>query len=231
MDRGRVLGPRRNWEQHVMARSDASAIALLGAAARILNQSGDHAEIIGQALNLACQGLSCRGLAFYQKYFSGVGTFELRCLGRCQHSQEPMETAQLDRDQWHSPKNGDPVELVSNGGPDYVLLPVPLDKYLFGFLAVQGMAAGGLEGEDGDFLKALQALLTMWVSKSDLAKKVDDILAQVPIPTMIEDTEGFISAWNPAMAQRTGWQADRILGKGNHIHSVPFYYQRRPHGQ
>ncbi|MCF8039944.1 MAG: PAS domain-containing protein [Desulfohalobiaceae bacterium] len=115
-----------------------------------------------------------------------------------------------------------------SGRPEVRLAPVRLDEDLFGLLAFWGRSPMDRGPDFQQFLESCLDLLELWISRENMHHEMQDILRAVPIPTMIEDTKGRITAWNPAMEARTGWKAERILFKGNYIHAVPFYYERRP---
>ena len=55
-----------------------------------------------------------------------------------------------------------------------------------------------------------------------------DILNFIPDATCAIDTNGILIAWNRAMENLTGVDAEKILGKGNYEYALPFYHERRP---
>lgn len=59
-------------------------------------------------------------------------------------------------------------------------------------------------------------------------RQVLDIIDFLPDPTFVIDREGRVIAWNRAIEEMTGVDAEVVLGKGNHEHSIPFYGIRRP---
>lgn len=211
-----------------MAASDDSRVILLGAVAEMLNQNGAREKIISQSLEIASMGISCRSMALYRKHFTDREHFRLERIAHFNGNNRPVRAEEITGEQWEHLGEGRPLLWEDGAGRGYFLAPVPLDKHLFGFIAVETLKGDGLSQGEKGFLGTFQMILTLWVAKSNLEKEVDDLLDRMPIPTMIEDTDGYITTWNPAMAKRTGWGADQILGKGKHIHSVPFYYQRRP---
>jgi PAS domain S-box-containing protein len=59
-------------------------------------------------------------------------------------------------------------------------------------------------------------------------RRMSDIINFLPDATFAIDLEGRVIAWNHAIEEMTGTQADRVMGKGNHEYAVPFYGVRRP---
>ncbi len=55
-----------------------------------------------------------------------------------------------------------------------------------------------------------------------------DIIDFLPDATFVIDREGRILAWNRAMEELTGVAEERMLGKGDHEYSLPFYGERKP---
>jgi PAS domain S-box-containing protein len=59
-------------------------------------------------------------------------------------------------------------------------------------------------------------------------RRLADIINFLPDATFAIDREGRVLAWNQAMEEMTGVEADEILGKGNFEYGIPFYGERRP---
>ncbi len=55
-----------------------------------------------------------------------------------------------------------------------------------------------------------------------------DIIDFFPDATFVIDKDGRVIAWNRAIEVLTGVKAEKILGKGDHEYSLPFYGERRP---
>ncbi|MCX5857601.1 MAG: PAS domain S-box protein, partial [Deltaproteobacteria bacterium] len=55
-----------------------------------------------------------------------------------------------------------------------------------------------------------------------------DIIDFLPDATFVIDKEGKIIAWNRAIEEMTGFQAEEMLGKGDREDAIPFYGERRP---
>ncbi len=62
----------------------------------------------------------------------------------------------------------------------------------------------------------------------DSQRRLADIIAFLPDPTMVIDAAGRVTAWNRAIEEMTGVKAEDMLGKGDHEYAVPFYGERRP---
>ncbi len=59
-------------------------------------------------------------------------------------------------------------------------------------------------------------------------QRLADIIEFLPDPTLAIDLEGKVIAWNRATEDLTGVKADKVIGKGNYEHSLPFWSVRRP---
>jgi PAS domain S-box-containing protein len=59
-------------------------------------------------------------------------------------------------------------------------------------------------------------------------RRLSDIINFLPGPTFVIDREGKVIAWNQAIAEVTGVEAEDILGKGNYEYALPFFGKRRP---
>lgn len=211
-----------------MAGQDNQALFLLGRVAAALNNGEEPERQLSQALFLAGQVLGVARPGFFRKHYLSRDAFELRPMGLPEAEEADAPPPLPGEEQWQALRAGLKVDWQDDSGAPCLLAPAPLDKHLFGFLCLAGRSQDGLNQEEAHFLEAFLAVLALWVAKLDLDKKFGDLLDQIPIPTLVEDTEGLITAWNPPMAERTGWKAERIVGKGNYVHAVPFYYQRRP---
>jgi PAS domain S-box-containing protein len=59
-------------------------------------------------------------------------------------------------------------------------------------------------------------------------QRLADIIEFLPDATFAIDLEGIIIAWNRATEDLTGMKADKVVGKGNYEHSLPWWGVRRP---
>lgn len=59
-------------------------------------------------------------------------------------------------------------------------------------------------------------------------RRLADIINFLPDPTFAIDKEGRVTAWNRAMEELTGVQANDMLEKGDYEYAIPFYEVRRP---
>jgi PAS domain S-box-containing protein len=55
-----------------------------------------------------------------------------------------------------------------------------------------------------------------------------EMIDLMPDAVLIVDRDGRVVVWNKALERLTGTPADRMLGRGDHEYSIPFYGQRRP---
>jgi PAS domain S-box-containing protein len=59
-------------------------------------------------------------------------------------------------------------------------------------------------------------------------RRLADIIDFLPEALLAVDLDGKVIVWNKAMEILTGVNAEKMLGKGNYEHSLPFYKIRRP---
>ena len=57
---------------------------------------------------------------------------------------------------------------------------------------------------------------------------LENIIDFLPDATIVIDREGKVIAWNRAIEDMTGINAEDMLGKGNYEYALPFYGERRP---
>lgn len=82
-----------------------------------------------------------------------------------------------------------------------------------------GAIAGVMDNTD-----RRQMEIDLRASKQRLA----DIIEFLPDATFALDREGILIAWNRAMEELTGFQAQDMIGKGDYEYTLPFYGARRP---
>ena len=120
------------------------------------------------------------------------------------------------------PHHGDGTE------PALFLFPLFLENHLFGLLVVALGEDLGRSREVTDFTFTVCGLIELWIGKLNLAKRLGDVIDFIPTPTFLMEKNGVIRYWNRSTSELTGWAADRIVGKGNYEHAIPFYGFRRP---
>ncbi|HYA41401.1 MAG TPA: PAS domain S-box protein, partial [Syntrophobacteraceae bacterium] len=59
-------------------------------------------------------------------------------------------------------------------------------------------------------------------------QQLADIIDFLPDATFVIDREGKVIAWNRAIEEMTGVNAEEMLGKDNYEYALPFYGERRP---
>ncbi len=59
-------------------------------------------------------------------------------------------------------------------------------------------------------------------------QRLMQIIEFLPDATFVIDAEGRVIAWNKAMEEMTGVSKSEIIGKGEHVYSIPFHGIRRP---
>ena len=107
------------------------------------------------------------------------------------------------------------------------LNPIIVQGELFGILAFGNFSkrsskrvslVGGLVAK----------VMQIWLGWLNERKRLEDFIDFMPNPTFVMHKDGRITAWNKATEEMTGWKADRVIGKGNYEHAIPFYGFRRP---
>ena len=58
--------------------------------------------------------------------------------------------------------------------------------------------------------------------------RLEDIIYNLPDPTMVISKDGEIWHWNKALEDLTGMRGEEMVGKADHEYAIPFYGQRRP---
>jgi PAS domain S-box-containing protein len=59
-------------------------------------------------------------------------------------------------------------------------------------------------------------------------RQLSDIIEFLPDATLAIDREGRVIIWNRAIEQMTGVSAANMIGKGDHVYTIPFYGEARP---
>lgn len=59
-------------------------------------------------------------------------------------------------------------------------------------------------------------------------QRLTDIIEFLPDATFVVDKEKKVIAWNRAIEKMTGVSKEMVVGKGDHIYSIPFYGKQRP---
>ncbi len=59
-------------------------------------------------------------------------------------------------------------------------------------------------------------------------KQLKDIIEFLPDATLAIDTKGRVIIWNKAIETMTGIPAAKMIGKGDHVYTIPFYGVARP---
>jgi PAS domain S-box-containing protein len=105
--------------------------------------------------------------------------------------------------------------------------PLRLEGGLSGLLCL-GDYEEASEGFLEVFLKTFRVLFELWLGWLNQKKRLEDFIQFMPNPTFVMHKAGHITAWNRATEEMTGWEAERILNKGDYEHAIPYYGTRRP---
>jgi len=110
-------------------------------------------------------------------------------------------------------------------------------------IAVGDFSARAAEDSENELVAKLGELINResatLTGAIDLAKKAEidakdayqqmlDIIEFLPDATFVVDKEQRVIAWNRAIENMTGMKKEDVMGKGDHIYSIPFYGECRP---
>ncbi len=59
-------------------------------------------------------------------------------------------------------------------------------------------------------------------------QKTANILEMLPNPALVIDENGYVTYWNKALENLTGYSAKKMIGRGNQEYAIPFYGKTRP---
>ena len=204
----------------------------------------ENERLIEDALRLMALEVSAEGAAVMKKHFLEDGQFSLRRIGSWARSEEnarqglfemDLKMADTFPDEWWREMESHEIVFVKDppswgfkGTSNITLVPLFLDDMLYGFLMIWNAKkknfAGGLMR---DFMAVAAFVLELWIGKGNIEKRFHDIINFIPTPIIAMNNKGVIVLWNKATEEMTGWDAKRVLGKGDHQNAVPFYNARR----
>jgi PAS domain S-box-containing protein len=213
----------------------------LGKISSLLVHAGLGGQELESTLRVLCRAVAARGAAVYRKWYEDSKDFRIDCLAHWSAGTSTrtidlasLESKDIPESCWEKLAARETVcleeysgrPLQTDGG--VALVALFLVENLSGGVWGSGMgmprdtsARQGLQG-------TLIPVFELWLSKVDAFQRWDDLLQFLPNPTFIESTEGKIIGWNKAEEELTGWKAERIIGKDNYTHALPFYNERRP---
>jgi PAS domain S-box-containing protein len=202
---------------------------------------GDERESLNRTLALIASALSAEGVAFVKKHFVDRGKFVLELIRMWESNEAaaeatysksgPLGRESLPDDLWKRLSSHEilfmrKTALFSVGLKNLALVPVFLEKILYGFLAIWDWRDQG-QRSIHHFMEAAGRVLELWIGKLNAEKRLSDIIQFIPSPILALDHNGTAIIWNKSVEEMTGLKAETILGKGNHEHSIPFYKKRR----
>jgi PAS domain S-box-containing protein len=79
----------------------------------------------------------------------------------------------------------------------------------------------GVESQVTELRRAEEAI-------QESERRLADIISFLPDATLVIDGERKVIAWNRAIEEMTGVEAEEMLGKGDYEYAIPFYGERRP---
>ncbi|MBL7225173.1 MAG: PAS domain S-box protein [Desulfobacteraceae bacterium] len=231
----------------IMSETKLTPLQALGEISKILRYDQNGGENFGKALSLLCTSMTARTAALIIKRFIGEEDkekFLLECLS-CWNALEENATHKtcqfkslrpedLPQEWWKHLKDHELVFVNELSSPipgcssNTFLVPLFLENDLFGFLILSDMVDKDISSDARDFLTATGQIFELFLAKLEIEKRLNDIIDFMPDPTFVMNINGIVTSWNRSVEELTGWKAERILGKGNYEHAIPFYKQRRP---
>lgn len=107
------------------------------------------------------------------------------------------------------------------------IFPLKLEGELSGLLCL-GDYDAALESSLQAALNVASKIFELWLAWLNQKKRLEDFIQFMPNPTFVMHRAGHITAWNRATEEMTGWEAARVLNKGDYEHAIPYYGIRRP---
>lgn len=121
----------------------------------------------------------------------------------------------------------EPSKSVLGAWKRLCLFPLGLEGELSGLLCL-GDYQEELGGTLTAVLRTASGILELWLGWLNERKRLEDFIQFMPNPTFVMHKAGHITAWNRATEEMTGWEAERVLNKGDYEHALPYYGIRRP---
>jgi len=186
----------------------------------------------GKPLMVLCDCLSADAAAFFLIKDAVDRSFELSRLGHWETAEGPtplnLDPNRIPDSARSALQNGEITSYHdSTLGLELLLLPVVRCDQLSGIIAIEGLRDRFNPGIE-NFLQAVIPLFELWTCTLNETKKFDDLLEFLPNPVIGIDANGVATIWNRSTVRMTGWEASRILGKGDYELALPFYGIRRP---
>jgi PAS domain S-box-containing protein len=126
--------------------------------------------------------------------------------------------------------------LVGKQSQSYLGVPIVINGKAVGVLSVQSTTQEGLfDQDDARLLSTIASNVGTALHNAQLFTEVQNqrkfseaLIDFLPDATLVIDREGRVIAWNRAIEEMTGIQAENMLGKNNYEYALPFYGERRP---
>jgi PAS domain S-box-containing protein len=215
-----------------------SMIRIVGEMAGLLTHARIQDDNLRQALRILCRAVSAHAGNLFRKVYDPSEAFQIEAMSFWAADDEDaamtLSADDIPDSIWQAMEKKEIIQskaFISGFSDNHlrnVFLPVFMGENLSGFILISGVEAANPTPEVEAFLIAVIGIFELWFSKMNESKKVDDLLNFVPIPMLGVNTDGITTAWNTAVEEMTGWEASRVVGKGNYECSLPFYGIRRP---
>jgi len=223
---------------------ERTSVQTLAGISKVLNSPIDNERLIKDALRFMALEVSAGGAALIKKHFIDERQFSLGWIGSwtlnggdtLQHLFESglTKAETIPRGWWDQLESHeivfvkDPLFMGLGEVSNIILVPLFLDDNLYGFIAVWNVKKKNFSGGPvKDFMAAVGYVFELWISKGNIEKRFHDTINFIPTPMIAMNSKGVTVLWNKATEAMTGWDAKRVLGKGDHQNAVPFYNLRR----
>jgi PAS domain S-box-containing protein len=227
-----------------MLEKELSLVRSLGELSRLLNDTHDREKSMNEALAIVGRITGARTVSIHRKHYTDQDNFSLECLyvwtssghdtEKIRMELEELKTQNISVSYWNHLERQkvvyvDVKEDVSGSRSSSLLLgPIFLGSFLFGFLAIEGLEKVDGEGFLNNLVEAVCRIFELYVARSNVEKRLDDIFEFIPNPTSVMRADGQIVVWNPAIEELSGSKASDIIEKDKYTHAIPFYREPRP---
>jgi len=222
-----------------------NSIQAIGEIAKLLNSCNESLTIPDQLMTLIGKTFRAGAVTLVRQHLEQKGKVTFERLGFSNQRRKTDEGADhnnakvirpgsLSQEWWNSLESGELIFINDFSSPEFdafqniLFIPLFLEGRLFGFIAISDLRNEGDFAWASNFSLALRHVFELWIAKANTEKRVIDISNFIPDPTYMMTKRGMVTLWNKATEGMTGWEAVRILGKGNYENAIPFYGKRRP---
>jgi len=155
-------------------------------------------------------------------------------IGQGEFGPEQLDRRLIDTTGWEKLNKGKSISIKkplakSFGKHEKMwIAPIFCEDDLFGLLLVDASSTHSKLLLIEEVLDYFCSILKIWIDKLNTTKQLEDVIETLPYPTCVLRPDGLITVWNQAFVDRTGFQKDQVIGRGDYVHAIPFYGERRP---